>query len=283
MRKKVGELESRIETLQQQLQRDVAAAVDVADRLSAARSSSALVLARAIEAELPALGMGGAKVCVRVEPLSSSSAAAASSSSSSLARPDGTPLSRTGCDRVEVLFSANAGEALAPLAKVASGGELSRVLLAVKRVLLAGDPVPVSVFDEVDAGGGGAVGEAIGQKLQAIAGQQRQVLCNTHLAQIACRGEGHLVVEKAVAGGRTLSRVRAVVDEARVDELGRMLGGKEITPATLEHAREMLTRAQREIRGEPAPTTKQATTKQATTTTLATASTKKAAPKKKAG
>ena len=168
-----------------------------------------------------------------------------------LRRPDGTPLSRSGADRVEFLFSANAGEALAPLARVASGGELSRLLLAVKRVLLAGDPVPVSVFDEVDAGVGGAVGEAIGQKLQAIAGnesagQMRQVLCITHLPQIACRGEGHLVVEKAVAGGRTLSRVRAVAGEARVDELARMLGGKEITAATLEHARDMLERGQAE-------------------------------------
>ncbi|MDP2345702.1 MAG: DNA repair protein RecN [Deltaproteobacteria bacterium] len=230
---------SRIGFLEARLTVDVAAAVVVAERLSAARCKSALLLAAAIASELPSLGMGGARIEVKVE---------ASSSSSGLAG-----LTRTGADRVEVLFSANAGEALAPLAKVASGGELSRVLLAVKRVLLAGDPVPVSVFDEVDAGVGGAVGEAIGQKLQAIAltsgGEHRQVLCITHLAQIACRGEGHLVVEKAVSGGRTISRVRAVADEARVDELGRMLGGKEITAATLEHAREMLTRARAERAG----------------------------------
>ncbi len=226
---------ARVAALELQLAKDTAAAVVVADRLSLARRHSALELARAVDAELPSLGMAGAHIQVAVEPLSSSS--------SMLQRPDGVALSRSGADRVEFLFSANAGEGLAPLAKVASGGELSRVLLAVKRVLLAGDPVPVSVFDEVDAGVGGAVGEAIGIKLQAIAGEQRQVLCITHLPQIACRGDGHLVVEKVVSGGRAISQVRAVADEARVDELGRMLGGQEITAATLEHAREMLARA----------------------------------------
>src|SRR5690606_28864420 len=114
-----------------------------------------------------------------------------------------------------------------------------------KRALLLKDPVPVSIFDEVDSGVGGAIGEAIGEKLQAIA-QGRQVLVISHLAQIAAKADHHLVVHKAVEGGRTHSRVRALpldrLSDPRVDEIARMLGGKEITPATRQHAAEMLTR-----------------------------------------
>ena len=187
--------------------------------------------------------MPGARVDVRVAPLAPATTSAGSTLGAALCQPDGTPLARTGSDRVELLFSANAGETPEPVAKVASGGELSRVLLAVKRVLLQHDPVPVSVFDEVDAGVGGAIGEAIGEKLEAIAGQDRQALVITHLPQIACRGETHLVVEKGLDAGRTVSRVRVIAADARVDELARMLGGREITPATIEHAREMLARA----------------------------------------
>jgi DNA repair protein RecN (Recombination protein N) len=214
----------------------------LARRISARRAAAAPGLAAAIAVELPALGMPGARVSVVVTPLSSAAPGGATATTP-LCQPDGTPLSRTGSDRVELLFSANAGEAPEPLARVASGGELSRVLLAVKRVLLQRDPVPVSVFDEVDAGVGGAVGEAIGEKLEAIAGRHRQALVITHLPQIACRGDTHLVVEKGLEAGRTVSRVRVVADDARVDELARMLGGREITSATVEHAREMLARA----------------------------------------
>jgi DNA repair protein RecN (Recombination protein N) len=236
----------RIEALDRQLRVAIEAAAGLARRISTRRTQAAPVLAAAIEGELPALGMPGARVTVRVEPLPRQAEAGATTAAPSgevLCQDDGTPLSRTGSDRVELLFSGNAGEAPEVLGKVASGGELSRVLLAVKRVLLGRDPVPVSVFDEVDAGVGGAVGEAIGEKLEAIAGTDRQALVITHLPQIACRGETHLVVEKAVDGGRTVSRVRTVAGEARVDELARMLGGREITAATVEHAREMLDRA----------------------------------------
>jgi len=111
----------------------------------------------------------------------------------------------------------------------------------VKRALLVRDPVPVSIFDEVDVGVGGAVGEAIGDKLRAIA-DGRQVLCITHLPQIAAMGHHHLVVEKQLDGGRTVSRVRALDAPARAAELSRMLGGREITEATRRHAKEMLAR-----------------------------------------
>ena len=223
----------RITALEGELQSAVEIADVVALRLSAARSATTSMLSAAIEHELPALGMPNARIQVVVEPLTVSA-------DTVVRTRDGRALSSTGADRVELRFSANAGEAPAALAKVASGGELSRVLLAVKRVLLDKDPVPVSVFDEVDAGVGGAIGEAIGEKLQAIAGRHRQVLCITHLPQIASRGETHLVVAKQVNDGRTVSSVRIVGGDEREVELARMLGGREITTTTLSHAREML-------------------------------------------
>jgi DNA repair protein RecN (Recombination protein N) len=225
----------RITVLETALASSVASAAEIAARLSAGRSGAADRLAAAIERELPALGMPSARVEVVVEPLCAGE--------STLRAADGRAFSSSGADVVELRFSANAGETPAPLAKVASGGELSRVLLAVKRVLLDKDPVPVSVFDEVDAGVGGAVGEAIGEKLEAIAGRNRQVLCISHLPQIACRGESHLLVKKDVEGGRTFSRVHRLDDEAREAELARMLGGREITATTKSHAKELLERA----------------------------------------
>ncbi|HEY1101352.1 MAG TPA: DNA repair protein RecN, partial [Myxococcota bacterium] len=205
-------------------------------KLTAARTATTPSLSQAIEQELPALGMPNARIVVVVEPLPVGA-------DTVVRTKDGRALSSSGADRVELRFSANAGEQAAALAKVASGGELSRVLLAVKRVLLDKDPVPVSVFDEVDAGVGGAVGEAIGEKLQAIAGRSRQVLCITHLPQIASRGETHLVVAKRVTDGRTVSSVRIVGEAEREGEVARMLGGREITATTLSHAKEMLEQA----------------------------------------
>ncbi len=235
----------RIAALEKERDVAVATAAVIADRLSAAREGSATSLARAIEAELPPLGMASARVQFSVGPLAAGSGA--------ITDAQGRALSSTGRDLVELRFSANAGEAPAALSKVASGGELSRVLLAIKRVLLDADPVPVSVFDEVDAGVGGAIGEAIGEKLEAIAGKNRQVLCITHLPQIACRGEGHLVVEKGVVEGRTVSRVRVLDDVAREGEVARMLGGREITATTLTHAKEMLAQAKSSRSAAQAP------------------------------
>lgn len=223
----------RIAALEVEVDAATAKADVIAQRLTAARLAATSSLSAAIEHELPALGMPGARIQVVVEPLPVGADTVVKTA-------DGRALSSTGADKVELRFSANAGEAPAALAKVASGGELSRVLLAVKRVLLDKDPVPVSVFDEVDVGVGGAIGEAIGEKLQAIAGRSRQVLCITHLPQIACRGQTHLVVAKHVSEGRTVSSVRIVGGADREGELARMLGGREITSTTLSHAREML-------------------------------------------
>jgi DNA repair protein RecN (Recombination protein N) len=145
---------------------------------------------------------------------------------------------------VEFLFSANPGEPAAPLARVASGGELSRVLLAVKGVLATGDRVSTYVFDEVDAGVGGAVAEAIGQRLYRAA-RPRQVLCVTHLPQIAAWADTHYRVEKRTRGGRTTTGVTQLDEAGRVEELARMLAGAHVGASAREHARELLAQARK--------------------------------------
>jgi DNA repair protein RecN (Recombination protein N) len=147
-----------------------------------------------------------------------------------------------GLETAELLLSPNPGEELRPLARIASGGELSRVLLAVKRVLAEGDPVDAYLFDEVDAGIGGATADAVGRALSAVA-RRRQVICITHLPQIAVFAGRHLTVEKEIVKGRTFSRIAPVEGDERVRELARLLGGK-ATDAALEHARELLAAAQ---------------------------------------
>jgi DNA repair protein RecN (Recombination protein N) len=154
-------------------------------------------------------------------------------------------LGATGTDRVELLIGPNPGEPLLPLAKVASGGELSRALLGIKRALAGADPVETYVFDEVDAGIGGAVAAAVGRTLQAVAAH-RQVLCVTHLPQVAAFADHHLVVCKTVQRGRTVSAVRALRGLGeRESELARMLGGEEVGAAARGHAAQLLSGAQR--------------------------------------
>jgi len=143
-----------------------------------------------------------------------------------------------GADRVEFLFAPAPGEEARPLAKIASGGEISRVMLALKSVLGDADDVPVLVFDEVDAGIGGATGVAVGARLAALAAG-RQVIVVTHLPQVAAHADHHLVVDKSVADGRTVTTVTPVQGEARVAEIARMLSGGD-SDASLTHARELL-------------------------------------------
>lgn len=145
----------------------------------------------------------------------------------------------TGIDAVRFLISPNPGEELKPLAKIASGGEISRVMLAIKTILSEADAVPVLVFDEIDAGIGGRVAEAVGVKLREIA-RTRQVLCITHLPQIASLAQSHYLISKEEKGGRTLTSARTLAERERIEEIARMLGGSRITETTLKHAREML-------------------------------------------
>jgi DNA repair protein RecN (Recombination protein N) len=147
-------------------------------------------------------------------------------------------VSTHGMDRVEFLFSANPGEPPKPLAKIASGGELSRVMLALKSVLADFDNIPVLIFDEVDAGVGGKTGESVGKKLKTIAGKH-QVLCTTHLPQIASMGDFHLKTEKRLKNERVFVEVRELSGRERLQEIARMLSGK-ITDVSLKHAEELI-------------------------------------------
>ncbi len=148
-------------------------------------------------------------------------------------------ITETGVDRATFLISPNVGEALKALTSIASGGELSRVILALKALLAKNDSVETVVFDEVDAGIGGGVAEAVGKKLAALA-KHHQVICITHLPQIAKFGQHHFRISKNVSAGRTRTSIRLLNDEDRYKEIARMLGGEKITQKTLAHARELL-------------------------------------------
>lgn len=157
-------------------------------------------------------------------------------------RIDLTPVDadrETGLDAVEFGFAPNPGESMRPLRGIASSGEISRVMLALKTVLAEHDKVPVLVFDEIDANVGGEIANVVGSKLADVA-RLHQVICITHLPQVAAWGRRHFAVAKQVEGGRTHTHIRIVADADRVDELARMLGGADLTSVTLDHARELL-------------------------------------------
>lgn len=189
-----------------------------AARLSAIRRKAADKLARGVSEHLQTLGMAGARFVVAVEPADASGA---------------------GLDRIEFQIAGHAGAQARSLAKVASGGELSRIGLAIAVLAAQANPVPTLIFDEADAGVGGAVGDAIGLLMRTL-GAARQVLCVTHLPQVAARAHQHLSVSKEARDGHTVSRIATLDRGTRIDEVARMLAGSEITATTRKHARELL-------------------------------------------
>lgn len=195
-----------------------------ADALGKARAKAAKALSKATTALIAELGMGGGRFEIALEPVGAE-------------RPD-----PQGGERVEFLVSANAGQPPRPLRKVASGGELSRISLAIEVAALGSDAVPTMVFDEVDSGIGGAVAEIVGQKLRALGGS-RQVLCVTHLPQVAAQGHAHYRVSKAEAAGVTQSAVQLLDAGQRREELARMLGGVEVSKEARAAARRLLDNA----------------------------------------
>ena len=230
MQSELASLENHDEELARregEVQRLAAAARELAEGLSAKRRAAAGAFGKAVAQELSALGMARSELSVRFNPAGEGAIAG---------------LGPAGLETAELLLSPNPGEELRPLSRIASGGELSRVLLAVKRVLAESDPVDAYLFDEVDAGIGGATADAVGRALAAVA-RRRQVICITRLPQIAVFAGRHLTVEKEVLKGRTHSRVAAVEGDARVRELARLLSGK-TTDVALTHARELLAGAQ---------------------------------------
>jgi DNA repair protein RecN (Recombination protein N) len=213
---------SDLEALRAQESAALARYTEAARALSKARVKAARQMAAEVTRAMQDLSMAGGRFEVNLVPLADGETAA------------------TGAERVEFLVAGHAGVAPKPLVRVASGGELARISLAIAVIAASATPVGTLVFDEVDAGIGGAVAETVGRLLRQL-GQQRQVLCVTHLPQVAACGDAHLVVSKApAADGRPVSQIRPLDRKSRVDEIARMLGGIEITETTRKHARELL-------------------------------------------
>jgi len=211
------------------------AALQLARALSQKRKSAAAAFAKAVAGELAMLGMAKSELSVRFLAIAEGGISLPGDAGPQVLGP-------RGLETAELMLSPNLGEEQKPLARIASGGELSRVLLAVKRVLVESDPVGAYLFDEVDAGIGGVVADAVGRALAAVA-RDRQIICITHLPQIAAFARRHQTVEKEVARGRTRTRVTAVEGDERAQELARLLSGH-VTDASLLHARELLDKAQ---------------------------------------
>ncbi len=210
----------------------LAAVAAEARTLSRKRRDAAANLADAIGKELAGLGMGRARVVVDVS-------AVPAPHSGDLPAVDGARLTQSGIDRVEFLIAPNKGEDPRPLRKIASGGELSRALLALKRVLAEKGPAGLYVFDEVDAGVSGAIAEVIGRAIADVA-RYRQVLCITHLPQIAALCDHHFVVGKTETKGRTTSTVKRLTDQERIEEIARMIGGVKVGEAARRAAVELI-------------------------------------------
>ena len=202
-------------------------AFETAAELSAERRAAARVLARATESELGALNMARTQFIVDFEPKEIP------------VKASDARLDPRGLDQVEFLLAANLGEEPKPLSKIASGGELSRIMLSIKTVLADRDTISTYVFDEVDTGIGGSTADMVGNKIANTA-DSHQVLCITHLPQIASRGKHHYLVEKTTVGERTESQIRPLTKEERIEEIARMLGGARVTAKTREAAAELL-------------------------------------------
>ncbi|RMH59294.1 MAG: DNA repair protein RecN, partial [Bacteroidetes bacterium] len=149
-----------------------------------------------------------------------------------------------GMDRVEFFLTTNVGEAPRPLARVASGGEVSRIMLALKTILAKSDRLPILVFDEIDVGISGAIARQVGQRLRDLA-SYHQIIAITHLPQIAALGDEHFVVEKHVDEGRTKTQIRRLAEHERAAQVARLIGGAEVTDAVLESARELMAAGKR--------------------------------------
>lgn len=222
--------------LRQDIERASTSAWACAQELSQRRRTAAQTLEANMKKELTKLGMKGASFSVRFPE----------DTNNENGEPGETPFVRgnqhvraTGCDRVEFHLSANIGEPLRPLVQVASGGELSRLMLALKALSAAAGEAPTLIFDEVDAGIGGAIAEVVGRRLKTLA-KQRQVLCITHLPQIAAFADHAYTVVKTTTRGRTTSSTKKLTQSEQLQELARMLGGVAISTEARQHAREML-------------------------------------------
>jgi DNA repair protein RecN (Recombination protein N) len=205
-------LEEKIKTKEKQLKQ-------AAGQLTEQRAAAAKKLEKNVEKELSDLGMSKARFKAQVT--------------------EEQEYNQFGKDKIDFVFSPNPGQELKPVKLIASGGELSRVMLALKSILSKQDNIPILIFDEIDTGIGGPMGQIVGQKIKALS-IQHQVLCITHLAQIACFGDTHIKVEKKSTKDKTVVFTTALSGDERVEEISRMISGKAVTPAARQHAKELL-------------------------------------------
>ena len=234
--RKIEELESASEdlsTLNEEIAPLSKRLTELGTELSAKRQAAAKKLFPHVERALAELGMEKARFSISVN------------------RGGGDAATPAGFDQIEFLAQTNPGQPPQPLRKIASGGELSRIMLALKGILASTDRVSVLVFDEIDANVGGRLGSVIGSKLRSLAARH-QVLCITHLSQIASYADRHLTVRKEVTGDRTTTTVRAIEGDTRLQELAEMIGGHRITETTRAQAKELLEAAQAEFVPKPA-------------------------------
>jgi DNA repair protein RecN (Recombination protein N) len=226
---------SRIDDVKQEIMNVIHQARELALQLSQERQHHAERLKSLVERELDGLGME--KTVLEVQVLQNEA-------EDGIIEDNGKrfKLGPEGIDSVEFLISPNVGEELRPLTKIASGGEISRIMLAVKTVLARTDEIATMIFDEIDVGIGGRIAEVVGRKLKELA-KVRQVICITHLPQIASLADSHCRVEKKVIGDRTVVEAHILSDEERLREIARMLAGEKITDVTVAHAREMIQQA----------------------------------------
>jgi len=208
-----------IEALREKVQQEEAAFQKLAKQLSSKRSKAAADLGQLVTDAMQNLSMAGGRLEITLSPL-----------------PEG---GSHGLEQIEFLVAGHAGSTPRPLAKVASGGELARISLAISVITSKASFTPTLIFDEVDAGIGGAVAETVGKLLHQL-GQSHQILCVTHLPQVAAQGNHHLKVSKSQSEEKTISQVQALGRNERVEEIARMLGGATITDTTRRHARELL-------------------------------------------
>ena len=231
-RKKIGEELAKIESSQELIEqltsekyKVIADCLELSKKLSKARQSAANYLTEKMNLELLSLNMNKANFKVHIE--------------NNVDHKGQAILSAKGIDKVEFLISTNAGEPLKSLVKIASGGELSRIMLAIKTILAKSDQIPTIIFDEIDAGISGRTANIVGEKLAAIS-KTHQILCITHLPQIASMADQHYFIEKNIVDELTLTSIQQLSDKERISELARLLGGVSLTDLTLKHAAEVL-------------------------------------------
>lgn len=209
---KIKELDEKIEEMNLRFK-------DKSEKLSEKRRKTASVLEKNIEEELEDLNMKKISFKVNIENLNE--------------------ISTSGIDKVEFLISTNPGEVLKQLTKIASGGEMSRIMLIIKTILASIDEIPVLIFDEVDSGIGGRIAEVVGKKLKQLS-NFHQVLCITHLAQIACFSNLHFFVEKVIENNKTKVNVKNLDGKSKIEEIAKMLSGDKISTVSIKHAEELL-------------------------------------------